>query len=81
VVALYNAAGLISPLLYGRRTRAVVLRRRLAVVVATAMMLAMMVASSGVAAAAETYKGKGNGYGWVKNNGGFPGGGGGCGLC
>ena len=54
-----------------------VLRRRLAVVGATAM----MVASSGVAVAAETYKGKGNGYGWVKNNGGFPGGGGGCIPC
>ena len=55
-----------------------VLRSRLALLVATAMMLAMMVASSGVALAAETYKGKGNGYGWVKNNGAFPGGGGGC---
>jgi hypothetical protein len=42
-VALYSAAGLITPFLYGRRNRAVVLRRRLAV----------MVASSGVAAAAE----------------------------
>ncbi len=40
--------------------------------------LALMVASSGVAVAAETNKGKGNGYGWVKNNGAFPGGGGGC---
>ena len=48
---------------------------------AGAMMVVMVVASSGVASAADTYKGKGNGYGWAKNNSGtFPGGdGGGCG--
>jgi hypothetical protein len=61
-----------------------VLRKRLAVLLAAVMMLAMVVASSGVAWAADTYKGKGNGHGWVKNNGGvFPGGGNddGCEAC
>jgi hypothetical protein len=53
----------------------VVLRRKLSVLLAATMMLAMTVASSGVASAAETYKGKGNGKGWVKHGGAFPGGG------
>jgi uncharacterized membrane protein len=40
-----------------------------------AVVMAPMMAA-GPASAAETYKGKGNGYGRVKNNGGaFPGGG------
>jgi hypothetical protein len=44
--------------------------------------MALMMAA-GPVSAAETYKGKGNGYGWVKNSGGFPGGGdgGGCIPC
>jgi hypothetical protein len=56
---------------------AMTLGRRLAVLVMALLMALMMVA--GPVSAAETYKGKGNGYGWVKNNGGaFPGGSGGC---
>jgi hypothetical protein len=50
VAALYNPAGPITPLLYGRRTQEV-LRKKLTVLVAMAMMLAMMVASTGVASA------------------------------
>jgi hypothetical protein len=40
------------------------------------LVLAVAAVTAGPALAAETYKGKGNGYGWKKNNGGvFPGGG------
>ena len=50
VAALCNAAGPITPLLYGRRMQEV--RKKLTVLVAMALMLAMMLASSGVASAA-----------------------------
>jgi len=44
VVALYNAAGPITPLLYGRRAQEV-LRKKLAVLLATVMMLGVMSAA------------------------------------
>jgi hypothetical protein len=50
VAALYDAAGLITPLLYGRRMQEV--RKKLTVLVAMALMLAKILASSGVASAA-----------------------------
>jgi hypothetical protein len=50
VAALCNAAGPITPLLYGRRMQEV--RKKLTVLVAMALILAMMLASSGVASAA-----------------------------
>jgi len=58
--------------------RAAALLATLVVAVVMALMMA-----AGPVWAAETYKGKGNGYGWVKNSGGFPGGGdgGGCIPC
>jgi hypothetical protein len=43
VMALCNAAGLITPLLYGRRTREV-LRKKLAVLLAAVMMLVVSAA-------------------------------------
>src|SRR5919202_48042 len=42
MVALYNAAGLTSPALYGRRMEEVLLKRRIAVLVATASLVVMM---------------------------------------
>jgi hypothetical protein len=42
VMALYNAAGLITPLLYGRGKEEGLLKRRLAVLVATASLVVMM---------------------------------------
>ena len=58
VVALINAAGLITPLLYGRRSEEV-LRKKLAVLVATAVMLAMA-ASPAVAAPGNNGRGAAN---------------------
>jgi len=48
VVALYNAAGPITPLLYGRRAQEV-LRKKLAVLLATVMMLGVMSAAPALA--------------------------------
>jgi hypothetical protein len=48
VVALYNAAGPITPLLYGRRAQ-VVLRKKLAVLLATVMMIGVMGVSPALA--------------------------------
>jgi hypothetical protein len=54
---LYNPAGPITPLLYGRRTQEV--RKKIAVLVAMAMMMAMMMASTGTASAVALANGKG----------------------
>jgi hypothetical protein len=60
------------------------MKRTMLVLTVAVVMAVMLVAMAGSALAAEAYKGKGNAYGWIKNNGGvFTGGGnGGCGgLC
>ena len=59
VVALYNAAGPITPLLYGRRAQ-VVLRKKLAVLLATVMMLGVMSAAPALAQQTVTQVGSGN---------------------
>ncbi len=58
VMALYNPAGQITPLLYGRRTEEV-LRKKLVVLVAVALMM-VMAASPAVAAPGNNGKGAAN---------------------